>query len=260
MVSAAHGLIIMRLSASKLTVERGGRIVFANLSFTLEAGESLTVTGPNGAGKSTLLRVLAGLLPLAWGRRSPSLRHRTRRLPNRPITWGMPMPSRAFSPSAENLQFLGAMLDAGHGGMAVDAALAEFGLSHIAGLPAAYLSAGQKRRVTLAGSSLVKRPIWLLDEPLTALDAASQALMAQIMAAHLAQGGMIVAATHAQARSSGPRLAARGICMKNTRLCRPAARQSSPLFALFMRDMRIGAAHRRRHQSRGGFFSDPRHA
>ena len=65
--SAAHGLIIMRLSASNLTVERGGRIIFTNLSFALEAGESLTVTGPNGAGKSTLLRVLAGLLPRLGG-------------------------------------------------------------------------------------------------------------------------------------------------------------------------------------------------
>ena len=100
--------------------------------------------------------------------------------------------------ATENLQFLGPMLDAGHGGMAVEEALAEFGLSHVAGLPAAYLSAGQRRRVTLARLLVVKRPLWLLDEPLTALDAASQALMERLMTSHLAQGGMIVAATHAK--------------------------------------------------------------
>ena len=76
--------------------------------------------------------------------------------------------------------------------------------------PAAYLSAGQKRRVTLARLLAVKRPLWLLDEPFTALDAASQAVMARIMASHLAQGGMIVAATHASLGLPGRGLATGG--------------------------------------------------
>ena len=195
--SAAHGLIIMRLSASNLTAERGGRIIFANLSFALEAGESLTVTGPNGAGKSTLLRVLAGLLPRLGG--EISLTPATDVTIAEQVHYvGHADALKGLLTASENLQFLGPMLDAGHGGMAVDAALAEFGLSHIAGLPAAYLSAGQKRRVTLARLLAVKRPLWLLDEPFTALDAASQALMARLMTSHLAQGGMIVAATHAR--------------------------------------------------------------
>ena len=90
--------------------------------------------------------------------------------------------------------------------MPVETALAEFGLSHTANLPVTYLSAGQKRRAALAKLLVVKRPVWLLDEPSTALDAASQARMAEIMATHLAQGGMIVAATHARLDLGGREL------------------------------------------------------
>ncbi len=193
----ACGSIIMRLSASRLTVERGGRIVFSNLSFGLDAGGSLTVTGPNGAGKSTLLRALAGLLPIAEGTISCT-----------PLSGGTLAEQAHYIGHvdalkgpltvAENLEFLAAMLDAGHGHLPVETALAELGLSHAANLPVTYLSAGQKRRAALAKLVVVKRPLWLLDEPLTALDAAAKARMAKIMAAHLAQGGMIVAASHAK--------------------------------------------------------------
>jgi heme exporter protein A len=195
----------MRLSASRLTVERGGRIVFSDLSFALDAGASLAVTGPNGAGKSTLLRVLAGLLPLARG--AISLTPASgETLAEEAHYVGHADALKNLLTVTENLEFLGPMLDAGHGGMAVETALAKFGLSHVADLPAAYLSAGQRRRVALARLLVVKRPVWLLDEPLTALDTASQALMGQIMAAHLAQGGMIVAATHARLGLAGHEL------------------------------------------------------
>jgi heme exporter protein A len=196
LVSAAHGLIIMQLSASRLTVERGGRIVFSDLSFTLARGGSLTVTGPNGAGKSTLLRVLAGLLPLAGGTLSLTPES-DETLAEQAHYVGHADALKSLLTVTENLEFLGPMLDAGHGGMAVATALTELGLVHVAGLPAAYLSAGQRRRVALARLLVVKRPVWLLDEPLTALDTVSQVLMVRIMAAHLAQGGMIIAATHA---------------------------------------------------------------
>jgi len=207
-ISAARpacGLIMMRLSASSLTVERGGRIVFSNLSFELNAGGSLTVTGPNGAGKSTLLRALAGLLPLRGGTITCTpLSGGT--LAEQAHYIGHVDALKGLLTVAENLAFLAAMLDAGHGGMPVAAALAEFGLSHAASLPVTYLSAGQKRRAALAKLLAVKRPVWLLDEPTTALDAASQARMAEIMAAHLAQGGMIVAATHAKLGLPGKEL------------------------------------------------------
>jgi heme exporter protein A len=193
----ACGSIIMRLSASGLTVERGDRIVFSNLSFGIDAGGSLTVMGPNGAGKSTLLRALAGLLPLAGGTISctPSS---GRTLAEQAHYIGHVDALKGLLTVAENLEFLAAMLDAGHGRVPVETALAEFGLSHAANLPVTYLSAGQKRRAALVKLLVVKRPLWLLDEPSTALDAASKARMAKIMAAHLAQGGMIVAASHAK--------------------------------------------------------------
>src|ERR1700724_3770285 len=159
----ARGLIVMRLSALQLTVERGGRIVFSNLSFGLDAGGSLTVTGPNGAGKSTLLRALAGLLPLARGTVSCTpLAGGT--LAEQAHYLGHGDALKGVLTVAENLEFLAAMLDAGHGGMPVETALAEFGLSHAANLPVTYLSAGQTRRAALAKLLAVKRQVWLLDE------------------------------------------------------------------------------------------------
>ena len=96
----------------------------------------------------------------------------------------------------ENLSFYAALLQSGRGGMAPGAALQAFGLGAIADLPAAYLSAGQRRRAALARLLVARRPVWLLDEPLTALDAAAQGIVTRIMRAHLAEGGVIVAATH----------------------------------------------------------------
>ncbi len=201
----ARGLVIMQLSASRLTVERSGRIVFTNLSFGLDRGGSLTVTGPNGAGKSTLLRALAGLLPLSGGTISWSPLYGGT-LSEQAHYVGHADALKGLLTVAENLAFLAAMLDAGNGGMPVATALAEFGLSHVANLPVTYLSAGQKRRAALAKLLVAKRPVWLLDEPLSALDAASQALLATIMAAHLARGGIIVAATHARLDLAGQEL------------------------------------------------------
>src|SRR5579875_54699 len=194
-LATQRGLITMRLSASKLTVERGGRIVFSDLSFTIEAGRSLTVTGPNGAGKSTLLRALAGLLPPAGGTISLTPASDAT-LSEEAHYVGHADALKNLLTVAENLEFLGPMLDAGRGGIPVEEALAAFRLSHAAHLPAAYLSAGQRRRAALARLLVAKRPVWLLDEPLTALDIGSQTLMAEIMKAHLAEGGLIVAATH----------------------------------------------------------------
>src|ERR1700724_3379659 len=194
---AACGLIIMRVSDSRLTVARRWLIVLSNLSFGLDAGRGLTVTGLNGAGKSTLLRALAGLLPLRGGTIScTALSGET--LAEQAHYIGHADALKGPLTAAENLEFLAAMLDAGHGGMPVETALAEFGLSHAANLPVTYLSAGQKRRAALAKLLVVTRTVWLLYEPSTARDAASQARMAEIMATHLAQGGMIVAATHAK--------------------------------------------------------------
>jgi heme exporter protein A len=193
---AQHRFSLMRLAASRLSVERGGRIVFSNLSFAIEAGQSLVVTGRNGAGKSSLLRTLAGLLPLAQGELSLTPAS-DESLAEQMHFVGHADALKGALTVAENLSFYAALLDRARGGMAPGAALEAFGLGPIAHLPAAYLSAGQKRRAALARLLVTRRPIWLLDEPLTALDVASQGFVTRIMRAHAAEGGVIIAATHA---------------------------------------------------------------
>jgi heme exporter protein A len=187
----------MRLSASRLSAERGGRVIFSNLSFAIEAGESLVVTGRNGAGKSTLLRALAGLLPLAHGELSLTPASEET-LAEQAHYIGHADALKASLTVIENLEFHAALLQSGRGGSSPSEALAEFGLAHVAHLPATYLSAGQKRRASLAKLLVARRPIWLLDEPTTALDDAAQSSMSAIMAAHLADRGLIIATTHAR--------------------------------------------------------------
>lgn len=183
---------VMQIEASALSVERGGRVIFAGLGFQLAAGEALLVKGPNGAGKSTLLRALAGLLPLMRGeiRLNPPVEARRAELCHYIGHADALKPALTL---AENLTFYAALL----GGGDIAPALARLGLAGIADLPAGYLSAGQKRRAALARLVAIPRPIWLLDEPLTALDATSQTVVGDLMQAHLDSGGLIVAATHA---------------------------------------------------------------
>jgi heme exporter protein A len=108
---------------------------------------------------------------------------------------------------AENLGFLAATLGTGEARLSIEAALARLGLGRLADLPTGYLSAGQKRRVALARLLVARRPLWLLDEPATALDRHAQGLLATIMARHRDEGGMIIAATHASLGIEGRELA-----------------------------------------------------
>ena len=183
----------MRLSGSDLACFRGGRQVFSGLSFTVGAGEALVVLGPNGVGKSSLLRLVAGLVrhsggglaleggdpELSVGEQAHYLGHQDALKPALSVLENLAFWTR-FLGSREEPQ----------------PALASVGLDGIASLPAAYLSAGQRRRLSLARLIAVKRPIWLLDEPSSALDDAAQATLARLMRTHLAGGGLIVAAAH----------------------------------------------------------------
>ncbi len=183
----------MRLEGSDLTCIRGGREVFAGLSFAIAQGEALLVTGPNGAGKSSLLRLVAGLIRLAAGRLELRDGDPELTLGEQAHYLGH---QDALKPSltvAENLAFWVRYLG---GGGAAAQALGAVGLDGVAELPAAYLSAGQRRRLSIARLVAVKRPLWLLDEPTTALDRAAQERLTALMGQHLAGGGLIVAAAH----------------------------------------------------------------
>lgn len=184
----------MRLAGHDLACVRGGRQVFAGVNFALGAGEALAVTGRNGAGKTTLLRLIAGLLEpsggrieLSGGRADTSPGEQAHYLGHR----------EALKPALsvrENLDFWYAFLSGRDASPA--SALDAVGLAGLSALPAAYLSAGQRRRLALARLLVAPRPIWLLDEPTAALDAAGQQRLGELMRAHLAGGGIIVAATH----------------------------------------------------------------
>jgi heme exporter protein A len=184
----------MRLSGVDLTCIRGGREVFAGLGFTLAAGEALLVTGRNGAGKSSLLRMIAGFVRTAGGRFELQDGDSELTLPEQAHYLGHQDALKSSLTVAENLMFWARYL--GNGEVALQAALAAVGLDALADLPAAYLSAGQRRRLSIARLIAAPRPIWLLDEPTSALDRAAQERLAELMQRHLAGRGLIIAATH----------------------------------------------------------------
>jgi heme exporter protein A len=184
----------MRLSGRGVTCVRGGRNVFSGLDFAASSGEVLTVTGPNGSGKTSLLRLIAGLLSPAEGRIALEGGEGELTLPEQAHYLGHRDALKPALSVMENLlfwrDFIGGAVFEG------DASLTAVALDHAAHLPAAYLSAGQRRRLSLARLLAVRRPVWLLDEPTSALDTAGQELFAGLMRDHLARGGLIVAATH----------------------------------------------------------------
>jgi heme exporter protein A len=185
----------MRLAGRGVRCVRGGREVFSDLDFEASSGEALAVTGPNGSGKTSLLRLVAGLLTIAGGSIDLDGGESELTLPEQAHYLGHRDALKPALSVIENLAFWHDFL----GGEGCDAmtSLAAVGLDHAAQLPAAYLSTGQRRRLSIARLLAVRRPLWLLDEPTNALDTGGQGLFAGLMGDHLARGGLIVAATHA---------------------------------------------------------------
>jgi len=185
----------MKLVGEKLAAARGERRIFEGLSFEVPAGSALVVTGPNGSGKSTLLKTIAGFLrPVAGSLKLEGADAETR-LAEHCHYLGHANALKPQLSVAENLRFWQQFYAPG---CTVDKALDAVGLPGVGDLPAGYLSAGQKRRVAIARLLAAARPVWLVDEPTSALDAASERRFAALVEAHLAQGGIVVAATHQQ--------------------------------------------------------------
>jgi heme exporter protein A len=186
---------IKHLEVKQLDCIRQGKYLFSNLSFSLQSGAALLIAGPNGAGKSSLLRLLAGIAAPAegtiyWDGKSAQDTSYHEHLHYVGHAHGIRL---GLTPH-ENL-LLAATL-AQHRITRMDETFALLKLSAQQHTPAQFLSAGQKRRVSLARLLLIPRTLWILDEPLTALDAATQHIMLQKIEEHLAAGGMCIMTSH----------------------------------------------------------------
>lgn len=180
------------LKTFALSVGRDEIVLAADISLSISAGTGLMLRGPNGAGKSTLLLTLAGLLDPIEG--SVTLEGHDEDLGPAFHHCGHRNAIRPRLTAAETLDFWRGIN--GSPALPVAQALERVGLSRQAKLDAAYLSAGQQRRLALARLLVSARPVWLLDEPTSALDADGQKLLAGLIGDHLAQGGIAVIASH----------------------------------------------------------------
>lgn len=187
----------VRLEAQKLSCRRGERLLFHNLDLSVENGSLLQVVGPNGCGKTTLLRLLCGL----------------RRPDTGEVLWNGGSLARLNADFRMQLAYVGhragvkdeltpienleaaAVLSAGAREQTLEA-LKALGLAHVALQPSASLSAGQRRRVALARLLVSPARLWILDEPLTGLDASGQALTARLLVEHAQRGGLAIFTSH----------------------------------------------------------------
>ena len=184
----------MGLKVEGVSLKKGYNLLIHNLNFEMIAGEAISLTGENGVGKTTLLRTIAGFImpfagvisahendmqiePEIWhGRMTHFLGHHDALSPSRTV--------------AQELQFQADYLGGDVSG------IEQLNLLGLMDLETRYLSAGQKRRLSFARLLMVKRPLWLLDEPMAPLDVGHRALIAGLMQKHLSEGGMIIAAVH----------------------------------------------------------------
>lgn len=167
----------MLLRLDNIMLVRGGRMLVEQLDLALFPGDALQVTGPNGSGKSSLIRLAAGLLPPKRGMvdRAPLA------LADDGIAFDRELSLRSA------LRFWSA---------SIDEAMARVGLAHLADVPVRFLSSGQLKRAALARVAASQAPLWLLDEPLNALDSQGVELLAKAIEQHRNGGGAVLAASH----------------------------------------------------------------
>lgn len=193
-----------------LSCVRGERRVFADVSFALSAGDALVLVGANGSGKSSLLRLMAGLSRPRSGQVSWADRDIHEDVTGHAGRLTFVGHSDAIKPTLSVRENLVLWAACRRGGRVADApierALKTLGIERLADLPARYLSAGQRRRLALARLANGRTPLWLLDEPKTALDVQTQARIDRLIAAHRDQGGIVVLSQHGQEVPSGARV------------------------------------------------------
>lgn len=186
------------LSAQNITLTRGYKTLFKDLSFDLKQGQMLLLTGTNGSGKSSLMRVLAGFLP-------PTSGH---------VFWKNRTLAEGPYHDQQQLHYIGHLdgldprmtvletaafireLAQRKSNFSITECLKILGLSSLQNAPIKHLSAGQKRKLSLSRLWLDQRPLWILDEPATSLDRASLTILEKKLTAHLAAEGSLVISTH----------------------------------------------------------------
>ncbi len=187
------------LAVERLAARRGYATLFTNVQFSVPGGGALVVTGPNGSGKTTLLRIVAGLTAPADGViiwQGQAMRPFDARMRDA-VAFNGHLPALKDELTAEeNLGAWIALDDRAPVGDAITEALDAVALARQRRLPVRVLSQGQRRRIGLARLRLVRRPLWILDEPMTALDTDGVAALGALLDAHLADGGLCVAASH----------------------------------------------------------------
>lgn len=187
------------LDVTNLECVRGDRPLFRGLSFAVRPGEMLHVVGANGSGKTTLLRTLCGLSRPAAGEirwNNADIRELGDDYHQQLAYVGHLNGIQGELTARENLRAAGCLAGTAATDTGIDAALARLGLAAYRDFPAKILSQGQKRRLALARLAVAPKPLWILDEPFSALDTHSLDTMTALLSDHLATGGMIIITSH----------------------------------------------------------------